>query len=86
MTIDEATDLDTLDFQFWDKKGNFVIHEDWGKWMYCKRRGGDAYFIPDEMTGDELNALIQQCEKDGNDKALIARLKDFPVPKEEIGA
>lgn len=90
MTIDEATDSIWRSedcFNFWHNRGDFIIHEDWGRWMYRKKRGGSAYFLPDDMTGDELHALIRQCEKDGSDKALIARLKDFPVPgEEEIGA
>ena len=88
MTIDEAAESvwkTELRFKFWNKKGRFIVHEDWGQWMY-EKKNGDAYFLPENMTGDELYSLILQCEKEGNDKPLLAVIKDSPVPDEKMRA
>lgn len=89
MTLEEAVDSrwnNEARFKFWNKLGDFIIEEDWGRWSYFKTNG-DAYFLPENMTGDELHTLILQCEKEGNDKPLLDHVKDFPIPDvEEIRA
>ena len=90
MTLDEAADSiwDTeARFKFWKKKGGFGIEEDFGLWCYFRKNGNDeVFFLPENMTGDELYSLILQCEKEGNDKPLLAVIKDSPVPDEKMRA
>lgn len=85
MTIGEVLDTfwkNTESFIFWNKTGDFFIEEDWGRPVYENKT--DCFFL-DSLTGDELHSLISQCEKEGNDKALVDRVKGFPVPDDELG-